>query len=127
MGTGTHLQGTGAEVHEASLIWANSDAANTEKLSTITQPQVRQRDARYIVLIHNPSAESALSVALDHGHDYGAGEIWHELTTIAVAVGESVAVLVEGWLLENGRFRATNNTALSLSGGFTADVAVLAV
>ncbi|MGH2628791.1 MAG: hypothetical protein ACRDHY_19305 [Anaerolineales bacterium] len=116
---------------EASLTWANSDPANTEKLQTITLPAAGPRVSR--VFVRNPSTVTALTVQAQEQR----GSRWFTLAewTVAAATANTdeqgqtakqAVQSVEGWPLgpTAARLRLRNNTALGVSDGFTATVEV---
>lgn len=108
---------------EKRLSWANSAAAGT------TQEAVGQ-DAGHtagesVVLIHNPSAVTALTVrCLLRWRDTAGVDRYGELTTFSVPANSTEAVLVDGLGLGVPVIRASNDTALGVADGFDAELRV---
>jgi hypothetical protein len=109
---------------DQTAAWANSAAANTEVNVDIAQPSTIR--SKYRFQINNPSAETALTVKVRNRVTIGAAERFVEVGSFAVPVGSGREAVIEGAFGgDNGiRIVLSNDTALGLSGAFTANVAV---
>ena len=105
-----------------ALTWANSAAAGT--VQTLVGSAGAHDAAGGLVLIHNPSA-SALTVSCRvRWTDAGGTNRDAELLSFTVAAGTNAARFVEGLGLGIPVLAVSNNTALSTTGGFTAQARV---
>lgn len=111
---------------DASPAWANSAAAGTVVNVDVPGPEGSlDDDAAYVVIVNNPGA-SALTVKVQGVEDFGGTTVYPEVTTIAVPAGGAKQVRVQGWIVNGGRLAVSNDAAIGLSGGFTANVRVRA-
>lgn len=136
-GTTLQVEGVGAngQAVDTSISWANNDAANTAKDVDVPAPDKLSLIGKYLVLVHNPSTESALTgtikvrwtdkdgtARVSTLREGGADK------TIAIPTNSGKAFVVEGWVLATGgRITFTNDTALGAAGAFTAHVQVRAL
>jgi hypothetical protein len=105
--------------------WGNSAAAGTVVDLDIPLPRELQLDAKYVVVIRNPSTETALTVKVKNKESFGANVVYPEVISIAVPVNSIKFAIVEGWMLgEAGRLTLTNDAATGLAGAFTADIRI---
>lgn len=120
-------------VHEtAAPAWANSAGAGTAVDVTITTEDALLPGERHAVTVRNPSTETALTVAVQSREEIGGTEVFGGFVpagaaaplTLAVPVNSTRTFVVDGWLGHGGRLRLTNDGAVGLTGGFTADVVV---
>lgn len=108
---------------EKRLTWANSAAAGTVQEAVGDDPGHTPGVA--VVLVHNPSTATALTVrCLLRWTDTGGVDRYGELTSFSVPANSTQAVLVNGLGLGVPVIRATNATALGVSGGFSAELRV---
>ncbi len=123
--TGSNTQ-VGADL---SATWAASALINTAVNVDVALPAVLQGNAKYLVEIYNPSANTALTVvAQNKALTFGGGTQYPELTRWSVAASGIKAVVVEGWLLDAaGRLVLSNDTALGAGQGFTASIRVIKI
>jgi hypothetical protein len=117
--------GSNVQIADATAAWANSAAAGTAVNLDVVLPTKLQSDALYEVTVTNPSAESDLTVVIKNKETFGGTARYPELTRFGVLKNnpDGKSVVVQGWLLgEAGRLSLSNDTALGLSGSFTAYV-----
>lgn len=121
-------RGDNTQVFDGSVAFANSAAAGTVQNANIDPlPTVLQKDARYLVVVTNPSAESAITVRLRNRETFGATQRFPEITNFGVPVStpEGVARVVEGFMLgEAARIAVSNDTAVGVAGAFTVQLRV---
>jgi hypothetical protein len=122
----TFAVGSNEQVIDTTVAWANSDAAGTTKTVDVTLPDELQGDAKYLVIVTNPSTETTLTVKTQNKETFGSAK-YPEVASIAIPANtpEGKGTIVEGWLLgEAGRLVLSNDTAIGLTGAFTAEVRV---
>lgn len=115
----------------ASLVWANSDPVNTEKVAEI-ELGGRGPAQTYTISVHNPSGVTGLQVDVYSRENFVADENNDPadlkdvlLTSFTVAASETKQVVVEGWLGSyGGKLKVENTTALGAADGFTAEIVV---
>jgi hypothetical protein len=109
---------------DATASWANSASANTEVDNDFPQPATIT--GKHVIVVHNPSAETALTGKAKIILTLGGTARQATIATFAVAAGETKAVLVEGLFrgADGVRVTLSNDTALGLAGAFTADLAI---
>lgn len=112
-------------LEETAVVFVNSAAANTVVNVEVDLPEFFQADSKYLVVIQNPATDSALTVKVKNKETLNGVDAFPELSSIAVPIGSVKAVVVEGFLLgTGGRLSVQNDTALGVSGGFTARVLI---
>lgn len=120
-------------VHEtASPTWANSAGAGVVVEVTVTTEDALLPGERHAVTVRNPSTVTALTVAVQSREEIGGAEVFGGFVpageaaplTLAVPANSTRTFVVDGWLGHGGRLRLTNDTALGVADGFTADVVV---
>lgn len=144
-----------ADIHNrrpvnTSVAWANSSAANTtkdvdfdvtvdetakEKTDLSVSERLRTDTGKYVVLVHNPSAVTALTVkAKSRWTDSAAAARVADLRdgstdkTLAVPANSTKAMVLEGLDVADGaRLTLSNDTVLGAGDGFTAQVQVRAL
>lgn len=124
------LIGNNAQVgDDLTAVWAAEAAQDTAENVDVSLPSPLQGDAKYLVEIYNPSANTALTViAQNKALTFGGATRYPELTRWSVAASGIKAVLVEGWLLDAaGRLVLSNDSALDVGQGFTAYIRVIRV
>ncbi len=118
---------------DLTFTWANSAAANTEVSNDIALPDTWQPDARYLIIVRNPSAVTALTGKIKlKATSLGGADRYPRLKggdfSVSANVPEGEAVLVEGWMLGDGaRLTLSNDTALGAADGFSATVRIIQV
>jgi hypothetical protein len=107
---------------DQSASWANSAAANTAVNIDIVKPN--ETYEKYALSVHNPSTETALTIKVyQKKKSLGGADRYALLTTVNVAVNSTeVSITDKPFLGEDCRFVVSNDTALGLSGAFTANV-----
>lgn len=144
-----------ADIHNrrpvnTSVAWANSSAANTTKdvdfATTVDDTgkentdlsvgeRLRTTSGKYVVLVHNPSAVTALTVkAKSRWTDSAAAAKVADLRdgaadkTLSVPANSTKAMVFEGLDVADGaRLTLSNDTVLGVGDGFTAQVQVRAL
>lgn len=122
--------GQGTLLVDGSVSWADSAGSGTEKQVAVPLPEVQPPNAKYLVIVRNPSTETALTVDVEGKEAGWSGSDRFpahtaEQASIPTDTPDGKAFLVEGWLLgDAGRLTLSNDSALSSTGGFTADVRV---
>lgn len=125
---------------DQAAVWANSAAVNTpvdvdyaapvkvQSAGIKVDDVLHQKDARYLIVIDNPSAVTALTVVVKNKHAaFGGSDKFGEVTTINVPISAVKDTLVDGWLLGDGaRLTLSNDTVLGALDGFTATIRVIA-
>lgn len=109
---------------DLTAAWANSAAVDTPVSNNLAQPlEIR---AKYRVQVQNPSTETALTIKVKNKVTIGGAERLVEVASIAVAANSEKEALVEGMFGGDGgvQLTATNDTAVGLTGAFTANLAV---
>lgn len=115
------------KLFEGQATWANSAAADTEVDLDIEIPKVLDPAANYLVIVRNPSTETAVTVRAKNKEFLAGADRYPEVQNFNVPVSspDGIATLVSGWLLGTGaRLTLSNDTGLSAGGGFVADVLV---
>lgn len=114
---------------DLTATWAESAPQNTAVNIDINTPLYPQVNAKYLVLISNPSSVTALSVtAKIISNSFGGMTRYPALSSWSVPTQSSKAVLLEGWLLDSGgRLTLSNDIALDVGQGFTAYIRVIKV
>lgn len=108
---------------EKRLTWANSAGAGT--VQEAVGDDAGHTPGAAVVLIHNPSAVTALTVrALVRWADTGGVDRDAELTSFGVPANSTQAVRVEGLGMGTPVIRASNDTALGVGDGFDAELRV---
>lgn len=125
----TVATGQNESLVNSKATWANSDSADTEKNVDITIPSTLQKDACYLILIHNPSTVTDLSVvAKTEWTDSDAGTQYAGIHAFSVPSQQTKGVVLDGWVLaDGGRLTLSNDTVLGGSDGFSAYVQVRAI
>lgn len=115
------VAGTNAELDDSSVSWENSDSSDTEKNVDIANPTRLHPDGLYVVLVNNPSTETALTVTVKNvWEDSGANTNYATLTSFSVATESSVATIVQGMFIgDSARITLSNDTGLTGAGAFT--------
>lgn len=127
---GKLTSGQGSLLADASVTWADSAGSGTEKQVSVPLPEQQPPGGKYLVIVRNPSTETALTVDVEGREDaWSGGNRFPAHTAEQEAVPSDTpdgkAFLVEGWLLgDGGRLTISNDSGLTASGGFTADVRV---
>lgn len=119
------VTGSNAQIEgDKSAAWANSAAANT--VVQIDLAQVGEIRSKYRVQIYNPSSVTAISVTVYNRVKVAGVVRSTELVSDSVPTGTAKEILVEGMFggTDGVRLALSNATALGLSDGFTADMAV---
>jgi hypothetical protein len=116
---------SGQLLGNGTLVWANSAAANTAVTLALALPSGQPGvpiEERAVVLVHNPSAVTALTVKYRLKWRDSAGNARSaDLTSVAVAVNSTKAFIVDlGILAAGAEIVASNDTVLGGSDGFTA-------
>lgn len=122
--------GTNQQVgNDLTATWADSAAVNTVVNVDVALPTVLQGNAKYEVIIYNPSAVTTLTVvAQNKAASLGGGDRYAELTRWTVLTSSTKAVLVEGWLIGSaGRLALSNDTALGAGQGFSASIRIIEI
>jgi hypothetical protein len=105
------------------LTWANGAGAGT--LQEAVGDDVGHTSGIAVVLIHNPSAVTALAISCRvRWSDTSGTPRDAELASFTVAAGQTLATRVEGLGMGTPVIRATNNTVLGLTDGFDAELRV---
>lgn len=105
------------------LTWAASAAAGTAV--EVVGESLGHADAAALVMVHNPSAVTALTVSVRVRFiDTGNVNRDAELATLAVPVGATRATRVAGLGMGVPVIRATNDTATGVGQGFDAELRV---
>lgn len=107
-----------------SMAWANSDAAGTVK--TLENGDTSHTAGLAVVHVYNPSTETALTIQpqLVWEDDGGTERISDLGDTFSVPANSTAARMVDGLGMGKSRVKATNATAVGLTGAFTARVRV---
>jgi hypothetical protein len=108
-----------------SVVWANSSAADTEKLVTPAGFGVITSDDRFELLIENPSAVTALTVAIQNTwtDSDSTAQVSEHQDTKTVAVSSKNSFTVRGTaFIPGGQVSLKNDTILGVGDGFTAHV-----
>lgn len=116
-------------VLDTTVAWANSEAVNTLKTLDLVLSEARSRDQKYLVIVSNPSTETAIAITFlalyDDGGTNRRALVQGTGFTVAVSKPEGEAVLVEGILGSNSlRLVFDNTTVIGAGGAFTARVQV---
>lgn len=120
------ITGSNAQIGtDLNAIWAESALINTIVNVDITLPVSLAQ--KYLIEIYNPSAVTALTIiAQNKALTFGGGTRYPEVTRWGVAAPGAKAVIVEGWLLDAaGRLVLSNDTALGVGQGFTANIRII--
>lgn len=121
---------TGPElISDTTESWANSEAVNSLKDIDIVAPAVRSVDGKYLVIVVNPSTETALLVTPKAAFTDGAtprkAPIVGAAFTVAIGTTEGDAVVVTGLFVgATARLTLDNTTVIGPAGAFTARVQV---
>jgi cellobiose-specific phosphotransferase system component IIB len=106
------------------MSWANSEAAGTLKQIDVAlrSPQYEN----YALTVDNPSAETALTVNIyNRKDDLNGVDTYSLITTLSISMNSTETKLIDKVLLNpNVRIELSNDTAIGLSGAFTATVRV---
>lgn len=121
-------------VARKTATWANSAGANTEVDVNIDFSELPQSlISKYLVLVHNPSAVSAITgtIKTRFTDDAGVARAATKRTTtpadetIVAAAATTRGFVVEGFhAAQGGRITLKNDTVLGVGDGFTAKVEV---
>lgn len=105
--------------------FANSAAAGTVVDIDVAAVGSWAQHRDHLLVVHNPSTETALTIAIHAVETLGGSERSAQIQTLAVPANSTRAFLVSSLGFgESSRIRVTNDTALGLAGAFTAVVRV---
>lgn len=124
------VRGVNKALLTTTVSLANSAAAGTTINVDIPLPSKVLADAKYLIIVTNPSTETALDIKVKNKVTLGGTPKYPEIATNSVLVNTpgGKGFVVEGFLLgEGGRLAISNPTAVGLSGAFTADVHVIQI
>jgi hypothetical protein len=109
---------------DATASWANSAGSGTQVNIDLVQPTNLRR--KYRVQVHNPSTETSLTFSVRNRVTIGEAERLVEVAAFAVPANSGKEAIIEGLFGgDNGvRLVASNDTALGLTGAFTAHIAI---
>jgi len=120
-----------AVIQDATVSWSNSAAANSENTVDLDLSSAAlSPNGGLIVIVRNPSTETALAGELRVAYSDGATTRYAKLAPFTVSTNNAVggtsadgeAFAFDGALLATQRISLKNSTALDSSGGFTARV-----
>lgn len=117
-------------IADVTISWANDDASGTEQDVDITAPPVRSKDAKYVVILTNPSTETAIDIIpkvefLDDVTTRHATLEPSVTRQIPNTAPEGQAFIIEGLMVGvTGRLTFSNPTVIGAGGAFTARVQV---
>lgn len=112
---------------DKAAVFANSAAVNTVVNVAIAAGKSRRDRTKFVVIVRNPSAVTALTVRVRAVETaLGGATRYPELATLAVPANtpDGKALVFEGYVSGGLRVSVSNDTVLGVADGFTADVRV---
>jgi len=128
--------------NDENVSWVNSEAALSSKEIDYPVPDildgttpidktnaVLNRDAKYLVVIYNPSAETALTVtAKNKMAILASADRFTEVQVLNVPINSTKQFIVTGLFLGDGsRLSLSNDTVIGAAGAFSATVRIIAL
>lgn len=113
--------GSNLIVFSGSQAWDNDDAQDTAHSIDIPLPNNLNQNAKYVLIIDNPSTESDLDLSFENAETLNGSTVYAPVSTSSVTKETAKAILVEGWMLGTvSRLTLSNATLIGASGAFTA-------